>query len=68
MATGVIVILHANNERQIFQHAIAEKEGNRLRIYRDTAPGGLAERQLVAEFALHDVKSWFPVGDTHREA
>jgi hypothetical protein len=66
MANAVIVILQDNNAQQVFQNAIAATEGTRLCVYRQEDPQGLAERQLVAEFDLHDVKSWFPMGDTHR--
>jgi hypothetical protein len=46
--------------------AIAAKEGTRLGVYRQEDPQGLAERQLVVEFDLQEVKTWFPVSDTHR--
>jgi hypothetical protein len=66
MATAVIVILQANNEQRVFQKARAVIAGNRLRIYRDKEPQELTESTMVAEFDLQEVKSWFPVADTHR--
>jgi hypothetical protein len=65
MAQAIVVILQANNERQVFQNAIAETAGNRLRIYRQADPRGLAERQLVAAFDLDEVNSWFALSDAH---
>jgi hypothetical protein len=66
MAQAIIVILKAGNERQVFQHAIAEKEGNRLWMYRQADHRGLGERQMVAAFDLQDVQSWFTLSDPHR--
>jgi len=63
MAQAIIVILKDTNERQVFQNAIAETAGDQLRIYRQADPRGLAERQLVAEFALEEVNSWFALAD-----
>jgi hypothetical protein len=51
------------HERKLFQNAVAETAGNRLRIYRPADPRGLAERQLVAEFAQQDVHTWFAMAD-----
>jgi len=65
MAQAIVVILKANNERQLFQNAIAETSGNRLRIYRQADPRGLAERHLVAELDLDKVNSWFAMADAH---
>ena len=67
MAQAIVVILKADNERQVFQNAIAETADNQLRIYRQADPRGLAERQLVAEFDLNDVQSWFAMADAPRE-
>ena len=63
MAQAIIVILKDTNERQVFQNAIAETAGDQLRIYRQADPRGLAERQLVAEFTLEEVNSWFALAD-----
>jgi hypothetical protein len=65
MAQAIIVILKDTNERQVFQNAIAETAGNRLRIYRQADPRGLAERPWVAEFVLDEVQSWFGMSDAH---
>jgi hypothetical protein len=67
MARAVMVIPKANNERQLFQNAIAETAGNRLQIYRHADPRGLAEQQLVPNFHLAGVNSWFALSDAHRE-
>jgi hypothetical protein len=66
MAQAIIVILKDTNERQVFQNAIAETESNRLRIYRQADPQGLGERQLVAEFALEAMQTWFAMADAPR--
>ena len=63
MAQAIVVILKANNERQLFQNAIAETARNRLRIFRQADSRGLAERQLVAELDLDEVNSWFAMAD-----
>jgi hypothetical protein len=62
-AQAIVVILKADNERQIFQNAIVETVGNQLRTYRQADPRGLVERHLVAEFALDEVNSWFALAD-----
>ena len=65
MAQAIVVILQDNDERQLFQNAIAATERTRLRIYRQADPRGLAARQLVAEFDLEAVHSWFAMADAH---
>jgi hypothetical protein len=47
--------------------AIAEQEDNRVRMYRQADPHELAKRQLVAEFDLDKVNSWFAMSDAQRE-
>ena len=66
MAQAIVVVLKADNERQLFQNAVAETAGNQLRIYRQADPRGLAERHLVTEFDLDEVQTWFAMADAHR--